>query len=373
MRKSKVAQLASVFGGAAVAVSSVMSPVALADGHGPQVYGRIDVAIENADVDNGTSSDDVWSIESKSSRLGFKGEEKLSDAISAIYQYEIQIQPEDNEINDNNDALSVSTETINNNGVDLDVVTKASSSGSFLKARNQFVGLKGGFGVLRLGRMDTPLKKAQGKVDLFADHIGELDGVFNKEGDNRLGDQINYTTPKIAGAVTAQIALLQGEDENDIDGDGASANDDGLGDGFSANVIFQQDNLFLAAAVDSDVNKKDAWRIAGQVTLDAIKLGALYQVAEDNFDTNPTERAGFILSAAYDMDGTVFMAQYGDTEKESSTGATLEERSEWTLGVHKNYSKTTTVYAEMSDYTVEAPATADVETFTVSTGIRKKF
>lgn len=350
MRKSKVAQLASVFGGVAVAVSSVMSPAALADGHGPKVYGRLDVGIQNADVDTGSSSDDdTWSIESYSSRLGVKGEEKLSDAISAIYQYEVQIQPEDQKEG------------------------KDTSQSKFLKGRNQFVGLKGGFGTIRLGRIDTPLKKAQGKVDLFADHIGEMDGVFDTEGDNRLGDQINYTTPKFAGAVKAQIALIQGEGKSDIDGNGdLGSNDDGLGDGVSANLIYKKDGMFFAAAVDSDIDDRDAWRIAGQVKLDALKLGALYQVAEDN-TANPNERAGFILSAAYDAGPVVLMGQYGDTELEDSTGATTEERSQWTLGVHKNYSKTTTLYAEISDYTVEKPNEEDEEEFTFSTGIRKKF
>lgn len=367
MHKSIVSQLASIFGGVAVAVASVVSPLVLADDHGPKVYGRIDVGVQNEDRDQGASTDDdTWSVKSFSSRLGVKGEEKLSDAISVVYQYEIQIEPEDEEINDSNDSLSV---TKDGSGF----VTDVSSKGSFLKGRNQFVGLKGGFGLIRLGRIDTPLKKAQGKVDLFADHIGELDGVFNKEGDNRLGDQINYTTPKMGDAVKVQVALLQGENQNDIDGSGDSgANDDGLGDGVSANVIYKKDDLFFAAAVDSDVKGKDAWRIAGQVKLDALKLGALYQVAEDN-TANPDERAGFILSAAYDVGPVVLLGQYGDTELEDSSGATLEERSEFTVGVHKNYSKTTTVYAELSDYTVEKPGVVDDETFTVVAGIRKKF
>jgi len=347
MRKSKVAQLASVFGGVAVAVSSVVASTAMAESYGPKVYGRLDVAIENADVDNGTTSDDTWSIESKSSRLGVKGEEELMHGLSAIYQYEIQIQPEEQDVG--------STQT-----------------SDFLKARNQFVGLKGDFGKLRIGRMDTPLKKAQGKVDVFADHIGELDGVFNKEGDNRLGDTINYTTPTFADAVTAQLALIQGEGD-DFDGDGNP--EDGLGDGVSANVIYEQGNLFFAAAVDQDVKGdvkgKDAWRIAGQVKLDAIKLGALYQVAEDN-TVNPNERSGFILSAAYDLNGTVFLAQYGDTEQENASGTTIDERSEFSLGIHKNYSKSTTLYAEVSDYS-QGLSGSEVDTFTFSTGIRKKF
>jgi predicted porin len=360
MRKSKASQLASVVGGVAVAVSSVMASSVMAEDHGPKVYGRLDIGIQNEDKDSGTSND-VWSIKSFKSRLGVKGEEALTDDFSVIYKYELQLSPDDQKIG-------------------------ASDNKDFLKARNQYVGLSSGFGTLRVGRVDTPTKVAQGKVDVFKDHIGEMDGVFNKEGDNRLGDTINYQTPKLAGGVTAEIALIQGEGKDDLDGD--DVNDDGLGDGVSANVIYKKDKLFLSAAVDSDVKDKDLWRLTAQFKVDDnITVGALYQESEGN-TASPKERSGFLLSASYAMDDMVFLAQYGDTELESSSGTTLEERTEFSVGVHKNYSKTTTAYIELSDYSCENgsagggdcdgdktddASNAFYDTLTAVAGIRKNF
>ena len=60
--------------------------------------------------------------------------------------------------------------------------------------RNQFVGLEGAFGTVKVGRHDTALKQAQG-FDLFDDLEGDIAGVLN--GENRLKDYIGYISPAL--------------------------------------------------------------------------------------------------------------------------------------------------------------------------------
>jgi hypothetical protein len=215
--------------------------------------------------------------------------------------------------------------------------------------------------------MDTPLKKSQGKVDLFSDHPADLKYVM--EGDNRLGDTINYTTPTKSN-VTGQIALIQGEGESDLDADGT--NDDGLGDAISASVVYSANGLYLAGAIDSDVDAQDTWRLTAQHKVDKMTYGILYQTAEGN-GTSPNEETAFLLSFSYDLDGTVFKAQYAASDTENSAGVTQKEESNLAFGVWKKYSKSTTIFAELVDFTLETPGAADQDTFTFVTGVRKKF
>ena len=87
-------------------------------------YGIVHMSVGT--VDTGTSgSVDNWQIRSHASRLGFKGSEDLGNGLSANFKLEYGVDPQ-------------------------------ASPG--LSSRNQYLGLKGGFGEVRVGRHDTPLK-----------------------------------------------------------------------------------------------------------------------------------------------------------------------------------------------------------------------
>jgi len=304
----------------------------------PEVYGRLDVALENVDMDG--AAVDPWEIESYASRLGFKGEEQVSDTLTAIYKYELEIDPEEDSINDNND-------------------------GSFLKARTQFVGLKGGFGKIRLGRMDTPVKQSQAKVDLFGDHAADIKNYM--EGENRIGDTINYTTPSFSGA-QIQVALIQGEGTADLDGDGT--NDDGIADAFSASLTYKADQLYLAVAVDSDVDSQDIVRLVASYNMDAYAFGFLYQTAEGN-GTSPDEETGLMLSAALKQGAYKYKLQYGTAEVETAAGATTSDVSTIAFGVDRKLSKMTKAYAELTQYSDDLVSNND--TTVIALGMQKKF
>ena len=145
----------------ALSMLAVLSAPVVAD---VTVYGKANVTIQNSDEGEGSFTE----LKSNASRFGLKGSEVISESsgLQVVYKLEWQVDMSD-----------------------------ASGTGN-LKSRNQFVGLKGGFGEVLVGRNDTALKQSQGKIDLFNDLEGDIKNVF--EGENRLGDSVTYVSPSFS-------------------------------------------------------------------------------------------------------------------------------------------------------------------------------
>ena len=126
------------------ALCSVLAQPAIAD-ETVNLYGKLNLSIQATEEGDESFSE----LKSNASRLGVKGKYKLDTdyGLEAIYKIEWQVNVED-------------------------------GSKDTFTARNQWVGLKGGFGEFTVGRVDTTLKLAQGKFDLFNDYEGDLKKLF---------------------------------------------------------------------------------------------------------------------------------------------------------------------------------------------------
>ena len=113
-------------------------------------YGKVNVSVESVS-DSKTGFERKTDVLSNSSRFGVKGGAAINDSLDAIYTLEWGVNAADE---------------------------SASSGDKNISARNQYVGLAGGFGELVVGRNDTILKQSQGKVDLFNDLRGDLGNLF---------------------------------------------------------------------------------------------------------------------------------------------------------------------------------------------------
>lgn len=310
----------------AIAAAVAAPGVALAEA---TVYGKMNVSVDMHDVDPaGDAGDyDRWELNSWDSRLGVKGEEKISDALTGFYQAEFGI---------NVDA---------GGGNDEDVFTQ----------RNIFVGLKGNWGAVQLGKFDTPLKVAQGKIDQFGDTPGDIKNVI-RNGENRSSDLIQYTSPKFADAIVARIALQPGEDActDTVEATTESCND-GLADGMSASVAYDANGIYVAVAHDSAMASNnqgpdstslwDTTRLVAAVSIDQFEIGALYQTGEQSEPDQPDELDGYVLSVGFRLGGPhKLKAQYGASEL--TDGAT-DETTDITLaafGYENALSKQTKLY-----------------------------
>ncbi|MFC3151129.1 porin [Litoribrevibacter euphylliae] len=322
----------------AIAAAVAVPGVALAEA---TIYGKLNVSLRNVDT-----SEDIWELESHASRLGFKGDAELDYGLSAIYQLEYEISPDQED---------------------------GGSSDDVFKQRDIFVGLKGSFGTFKVGNMDTPLKKAQGKVDLFSDVV---DMNILLDGENRQDNALRYTSPKFADMFTIDTMIEVGDGATDEDGNER----DGLTEGTSIALIagdkkYKAQPFYAALAYENDITENKGISIIRAVAgykINDITLGALYQQSEGELESNEDyDDDGFLLSAAYKMDKVTFKGQYVSSDQSvDSKGPIDGEGGEmFTLGVDYKLGKKTKTYVYYGD----GENDADAELTVYGLGLEHKF
>ena len=296
---------------------------------GGKVYGKANLSL--VDQDSGDSSG--WNLNSNASRLGIKGESKLSEELAVVYQVEYEV-----------------------------CIDSGDCKGQTFKQRNTFLGLKGNFGMVWAGKHDTPTKLAAKKVDLFNDLEGDIKNAF--EGQNRVSNVVAYTSPKMNG-FSATLAMIPAEGE-DVDQDGQD--DTGLKDGLSYSINYTKDNLYLAIAGDQDIDEQDLVRMIAQYQIDALTLGFLYQQNQDNLGTK--DESGYFFSAAYSLNADITLkAQYGEIEDDIDG----DEEQTLSLGADYKLAKNTKTFIFYTDNT-DSEVGLSKDAFTAfGIGIEHKF
>lgn len=232
------------------------------------LYGRLNVTLQNADEPAGERIE----LRSNASRIGVRGEQALGSGLTAIYRLEWEVDPD------------------------------ADAGDDHIKPRNQFVGLEGRFGTVKVGRHDTALKEAQGDFDLFNDLEGDIRNVLN--GENRLRNYVAWTTPALAKALSVTVNFFPGED--------AAAGNDGIADATSAAIRYEGDALYAALARDRDVDGAgvDTTRLVGGYAIGPAELMLLYQ----RTDAGALDEDGFGASFAWSFGDTTAKLQYLQSE-----------------------------------------------------------
>jgi predicted porin len=280
----------------------------------PTFYGEVDATIDYLPENNANTADrDVVELSSNNSFIGLKGEEKLTDRLSALYQAEFTFYVDDGE-----------------NGTDVFV------------PRNLLVGLKDEkLGALKAGKIDTPVKQLSAIVDTFNNYIensADVHGIL--AGENRIDNVLVYETPAFkigTGKLEAKALLATGEgDTIKATKGGTKVAGRGLGDSWSTSVTYT-DNLFVVGlgydkAIPSRFNGKgflnatstentvalnqtieaDTIRAIGRLNLDnGLSLRALYQTSDvGRPSANPAtatlantidDAQGWLLGAEYNL------------------------------------------------------------------------
>ena len=254
----------------------------------PTLYGKLSVTLDNID-NNDFKDESVVKVNSNASRLGVKGEEKLTDNLSAVYLAEWEIS--------------------------------ADGDGDVFKNRNRFVGIKSnGVATLKVGQHDSYFKTAAGNnQDIFNDH-NELDMTKVLVGEDRLTNVIGFETDKkLLGGLAFNIMFQQGEESEAADSTakGKEGSRDGFGDGVSTSLTYENKDFGLAAAVAGNfgVASKynayslsgiytDAVRVTGSLDLtpagvDGLVFGALWQTAQPTDDTVSTKSGTPAIVTSY--------------------------------------------------------------------------
>ena len=314
----------------------------------PTLYGKVNVSVDSYD----DGKDDKTEVNSNASRIGVKGEEKLTDQLAAIYQAEWEI--------------------------DVD------GGDDVFKKRNIFAGLKWeNLGTLKAGIMDTPFKDAAGGYrDVFNDYA-HADIKEMMYGEERVENVIGIETdPKLMGGVVFALQAQQGESTTETTKytDGAR---DSIGDGISTSLSYANKDLGFEgviagnfksigdfAAVGISNAPADAIRVGGSFDLGKIGatglyLGAMWQTAEisdytnlEAFsvtpayagDYNKVEEDAWLISATYKLANTpwTFKAQYqqADTDYAVLGGASGDSSvDQWGIGADYKLNSQTKLFA----------------------------
>lgn len=117
------------------------------------------------------------------SRIGFKGSEDLGNGLKAIWQVEQGLSFDDN------------------------------STGNRFATRDSFIGVEGGFGKVRVGRLSTYQNSDMEQVDpwMYGGSKGSVNGlgIFTRT-DGRVNNAIRYDSPNFGGFT---VSALYGADE----------------------------------------------------------------------------------------------------------------------------------------------------------------
>ncbi len=316
--------------GAAVAIPSA----AFAD---TKVYGKFNVGLEGQKDEIGldkkyTDDTAVFKDQNNSSRLGFKGDQEVGLAdLKVIYQLEYGIDPDGTE-------------------------------GTPFSERNIFVGLQGGFGTAKFGKFDTPVKVAGEKADQFNDEsLGDDTNLL--VGETRQNNMLQYSTPKLFGALTLTAAINPGEGRTAVDDTGST--DKGVADTWYASLAYDTDIIYASASYayhEAGGVKFDGKTAAVDIIRGAIyvrpvpelELGGLYQQAEGvdqdgtvssgtppvtvpspNANGGDAKENSWLVSAGYTIEAVKLKAQYGETKGDQ----TDFKRTDMSFGVDYKLSK----------------------------------
>lgn len=244
----------------------------------PSLYGKLDASIDRIDYDKSSSNVDNWKIDSNNSLFGIKGDEKLTDDLSAFYLIEWQIN------------------------VDGD--------GSDFGQRNRYIGIKSEkFGAAKIGKYDSYVKRLG--VDLFDNYVAnsvDINGTLT--GENRLNNTVSYETPVLKtanGDFQLNALLAAGEDSSDdalvsSAGDSSGKN---LADAWSTSVTYKNANG-ISAGIGYDSGVASRWLgVAGVpiVTTDLVRASGSLNIKEVGLTL-----IGLVQSATVDNANTANIA-----------------------------------------------------------------
>lgn len=334
-----------------VLLAAAVASLGLSAAHAaPTLYGKLNVSLNQVD-NNDWKGNDQTQLNSNASRIGVKGEEKLTDSVGVIYQAEWAIS------------------------------TDGSGSDTDLSARNRFLGLKfKDIGSIKAGQYDSYFKNSAGRYqDIFNDDTN-LDITKTMYGEERLKNVVGFETDKnllIPGLVFSIMAQMGENDSSSY----STKTRDNFGSGVSTSLAYDNKDLGVAAAVAGNFGvqgaynalslkgiESDAVRVTGsydftKLGLNGLVLGALYQHAEpsdspsveyltanslDKRVGQNLEENAWLIQATYNILNTPWTVkgQYQSAKTEWDGGD--RKLDQYGVGVDYNFNKQTRFYGVLA-------------------------
>ncbi len=299
---------------AAIGAALVAGPIAAQAA--ATVYGHAHLSFDVLSIDTTTPSveDSSNQVVNNSSRFGIRASEDLGGGLKGEAQYEL---------------LFTNLET---------------TSGTLSTNRDNWLGLSGGFGAVRLGVIDTATKDVGGIADLFyREQLGESRAIINYASmDARIQNGVHYISPNFGGmTIKAQYGYATEQTLNAAKNESSqmSLNIRGTHGMFTWGLGYLSTDNPSATGASST----DGIRAAVKVNLGALDVAALWQTVSDIGFVSGADRDAFGLGVGFKMGNNYLKAQYyvaDDLGNNVDTGA-----AQLSLGWDYNFSKTTRIYA----------------------------
>ena len=333
-----------------IAIASAIALASITAAHAaPQVYGKAFLTLDYTSTDYeaaNKSDEDTFKLNSNASRIGFKGDDDLTDTTKLIYQLEYQINPDDD-------------------------------SQQF-KSRNTYIGLAHNtLGSVLAGNHDTPFKLVQNKVDVFNDTVLDM-GKVGISGEVRAPNVLAYQSPTLIGmpvtfmgavsfdecakndddkcVATPAVAAVAPQAIYDVTGKNIIGYTKGTpakaatyrekSNAYSAMVNYDQNGVYAGLGYDNSVYGEDTsgWRLVGALDMgkmnmvNGLTLGAMYQDYDFNTDNN---EQSWLVSGKYKIANTPWAvkAQYVNTT--DSRGKNGDDFDEIAVGGEYAFNKAT--------------------------------
>ncbi|MCH7337344.1 porin [Acinetobacter sp. NIPH 2699] len=363
-------------------IASILSIVTSSTFAAPKFYGEIGANLDYLPENNATTSDrDVWKIQNRNSHLGVKGEEKLTERLSAVYLIEWGFN--------------------------------ADGDKTDWSQRDRYVGLKDTqLGTLKIGKQNSPLKKLSSAVDGFnndVDNDADITGIM--PGENRINNSVAYESPQFAlneqSTLGFNLLLATGESQGiKSNQGGVTVDGGGLGDAWSTSITYA-DPMFLAAiaydkaipsnflgrgflnATDTqtDIDKvfaaANTLRLTGRIKpIEGLTLKALIQKSEvaeakgnDTATANIDDSIGWLIGAEYrlpNLDKWKLKAQYSQNSTSFKNDDADYDAKQIMAGVDYSFNKQVKAYG-YTGYATFKQADAKDKQPVVGTGLEFKF
>lgn len=327
----------------AIAAGMAASGAAFAEA---TVYGLLNLSLDMPDTGGNTDS---LTMNSQTSAIGLKGSEDLGNGMKAFYKVEFQIDP--------------------------------SERANSITDRDQYIGLKGGMGTVKLGTASSNYKQKGGSVDpMYRTSLEGRGALAMQSGlhggagrfGGRMTDMVQYSSPKMGGM---QLVINTTFDGADTTGGAPVDIDETIGAGFrydakmfSVYVDMIDVSDETAPGVDTIVSET-ATKIGGTIKAGPVKIGVQLEQTEKllgndyvmlsaNYSINKNNAVYFSLGTMSD--------DYNGTTTVADTGSTSVA-----VMYNHNMSKATNLYVGYGSRDDAAAASQDYAVTTL--GMRVKF
>lgn len=261
-----------------------------------------------------TGPDSSGYIHSNSSRLGLKGSHDVRSA-KILFQYESGVDLTGNGTGDGNGG--------------------ANSNGQlFTRARDSYVGVKGGFGTVLFGRLGA-LNQWLYDYNLFGDQVGDLGNLWGGDGlPGRADHAAWYRTPSFGGATLA-LTYVPEQGTNDADAY--------IGKAEYTNGGIKLGGVYANFGNGTGSSDTKVAAITASYDAGAFSVGGGWQRETGIGGVSNADRDKYSLGASVRLGGNgTVKAQYtkvDDLDNTSNTGA-----DQWALGYDYAWDRNTTLY-----------------------------